>query len=158
MALNTRGIFHPKFTKTLARPAEGAMTASVLIRRVNPEFKPGFDFTSGMADVSGRHIPILKAQARIQPTSDVGARDFSIGNAMTVFQSVRIDIPMARRTWVNQDIEQRVMDGDQIVIEKTSMPALQALIPYVFTVRNPLNSSNAPQWNFLCDLDMKSDR
>jgi len=158
MGLNTRGIFHPKYTSAVARVDEGAMTASVLIRRVNPDAPVGFDFASGTPDLSGHFIPILRALARVQPTSDVGARDFAIGNAMTVFQAVRIDVPMANRIWVNEDIEQQVMDGDQIVIEETAFPALQPMKQYVFTVRNPVNSANAPQWNFLCDLDVKSKR
>lgn len=157
MALNNRGIFHPKFTRAIGRVAEGAMTASVLIRRVNPEVQPGWTFESGMPQLDGRFTDILRARARVQPNLDWRAKGYNIGNATTVFQAVKVDIPMAERIWVNDELDEiEVLDGDQIIVEDVYFPAIQPLTKFVFTVRNPVNSSNAPQWNILCDLDLKS--
>lgn len=159
MVLNGRGIFHPRFTSAVARQAEGAMSASVLIRRVNTEFEPVRDWSTGKTDLSGRFTEVFRAKARIQPISDTSAKPVNFGNAMTAFQSVRIDIPMAERIWENSDLDNHsVLEGYQVVVEDAFFPALQPLMGFVFNVRNPVNSSNAPQWNLLCDLDMKSER
>lgn len=159
MVLNGRGIFHPRFTSAVARQAEGAMTASVLIRRVNPDFEPTRDWNTGKTSLDGMFTNVFRAKARIQPISDTSAKPVNFGNAMTAFQAVRIDIPMADRTWVNpQESDLRVVEGYQVVVEEAFFPALQPLTGFVFTVRNPVNSSNAPQWNLLCDLDVKSQR
>lgn len=159
MGLNTRGVFHPKFNRALAVQAEGAMTASVLIRRVNPESTPGFDFNSGTPRLEDRFTPLLRAKARVQPNLDWRAKGYNIGNATTVFQAVKFDIPMAERIWENPGLKDiQVLDGDQVVVEETYFPGIQKLTDYVFTVRNPMNSANAPQWNILCDLDLKSQR
>lgn len=159
MVLNGRGIFHPRFTSAVARQSEGGMSASVLIRRVNTDFEPTRDWSAGKTNLEGMFTNIFRAKARIQPISDTSAKPVNFGNAMTAFQSVRIDIPMAHRIWVNPEVEDHsVLEGYQVVVEDAYFPALQPLAGYVFTVRNPVNSSNAPQWNLLCDLDMKSER
>lgn len=153
--LNRRGIFHPGFPSAVGRVDEGAMTVSVLIRRPTDADERGSFFDQG-----GRKSGMTKlctARARVQPSADYQAKGYDFGNVTTAFQSVKIDIPMVERVWLADDLEQLIKIGDQVVIQEVFWPHLEPIKEWVYTVRNPQMSSNAPQWNLLCDADLKSD-
>lgn len=156
--LNRRAIFDPRFTKAFAVVQEGSMTSSVLIRRPVPgDAKPAHNFDSGIRPTANRYTELFRGQGRVVPNKDWRARGYEFGDESTVFQAVRIDVPLVGGEWLATSLPREFRDEDQVIIEANfeGYKGLDPLLRYLFIVRNPISSGVAGQQNLLCDVDLK---
>lgn len=155
--LNTRGIFDPRFTRSIAVVGEGAFTCSVLVRRPVRATSSAHNFDTGVRGLANPFQPLWSGPARVQPNKDWRARGYEFASETTVFQAVRFQLPLVDGEW-ESGLDQSQMefrDEDQVLITATAFPEVEMIKRFVYVVRNPTVSGNAGLQNLLCDVDFK---
>lgn len=157
MALNTRGIFDPRFTKAFARVDQGGMSSSVLIRRRKPsvaEDKAVWDYSTG--DYVGSDFDLIwTGPARVQPSQDWRAKDYTFADTTTATNAVRFVLPLIRGGMWADGVAHELNMEDQVIITDLAFEGLDAMKRYAYSIRSPLMSGNAGSMKALCDVDVK---
>lgn len=159
MGLNNRGIYDPRYTPTIARTDEGAMTCRVTVMRRRPGADAdGWDYEAG-APAGTLFQDIARTRARVTAQSTWSAQGYTFGDQTTVFQAVKFNIPFtipADEWLIDGPVEYR--DEDRIVIDEVFFPHLEPIKPFIYTVRNMLINDTDAQWTLVADANLKSRR
>lgn len=161
MGLNNRGIYHPRFTQSIARVDEGAMTGRItILRRDLTVTGDDWDYDAGAPAAGGELFkPIAHTRARITAQSAWSAQGYILGDQTTVFQAAKFNIPftLPAEDWlIDGPVEFR--DEDRIVIDDVFFPNLEPIKPFIYTVRSLLINDTDAQWTLVTDANLKSRR
>lgn len=153
MALMTRRSMDPRWVYASRKVPSGFMEAIVEIFRPaaqddDPIFNPDTGEWTG-----GQPTYLFQGRARVQPNKDWRARNREFAREETAEHAVRVQVEFGSNTLDGSDgalPEFRI--GDRVKV--TYSPHDEALKDYLFTIRNPISSSNAWLRNLLCDVDL----
>lgn len=160
MGLNSRGIYDPRFTPTIARVDEDSMTCRITVMRRGFGSSDGddWDYENGKPAAGGVLFgPIAHTRARVTAQSAWSAQGYILGDQTTVFQAAKFNIPFTipAEDWlVGGPVEFR--DEDRIVIDEVFFPHLEPIKPFIYTVRSLLVNDTDAQWTLVTDANLKN--
>lgn len=153
MALMNRRSVDPRWMYASRKVPSGLMEAIIEIFRPAPQdSEPVFDPTTGTWS-GGAPLYLFRGNARVQPNKDWRARNREFAREETAEHAVRVQVEFGSNKIDGSDgVLPEFRLGDRVRV--ISSPHDTALQDYIFTVRNPISSSNAWLRNLLCDVDL----
>ena len=151
--LRGRGTLDPRYFRHATPVIEGDMTAHIVILRPHDGTEEPFWDKDLEQWLMPDNDPIWEGMARIQPNKDWRARNREFAREETAEHAVRVQVEFGSNTIDGSDgVLPEFRLGDRVRV--LSSPHDNALEDYIFTVRNPISSSNAWLRNLLCDVDL----